>query len=426
MVDQRGSVKVCRAPCNAIEISTSVPAPSTTRRVFEGDLDSAMFDKSTTLFPIKEKYLYLTHCGIAPLFSGAVRAEREISDAQCQTGALVFAQYDRILDGLRQAAGQLMRTVPENLAFVRNTSEGINLIANGFPFQSGDNVVVYTHEYPANFYPWKLQERRGVEVILLPDCDITRAGPEGRPIAWTMRDLEESVTPRTRLIALSHVQFASGFCADLTAVADFCKARKIDLVIDAAQSLGCLPVYPEPLHAAAIVSSGWKWLMGPIGTGLLYTSPDFRSRLCPSMVGAESMRQGTDYLNHAWDPFDSAKCFEYSTSPIALAAALEACVREIMLRYGMEAIASEVFRLQDVFLDKLDRGLVRPVFGPEHLRSPILSLIVPGDANEVRKTLLKQSVVCTERGGYLRIAPHFYNTDDEMVRAAELVCRACK
>lgn len=380
-----------------------------------------MFDKSHALFPIKDQYVFLSHCGIAPLYTGAMRKEHEIAEAQNRTGALVFSRYDLILDGLRQAAADVLQTAPDNLAFVKNTTEGIGLIANGYPFEPGDQVVSYIHEYPANHYPWKLQERRGVELVLLPDRDITGSAPAGKPVAWTMRDLEERVTPRTRIVAMSHVQFASGYCADLKPLAEFCSARGIDLVLDVAQSLGSLPVYPEDWHVAALVSSGWKWLMGPIGAGLLHTSPRFRHKLAPVMVGAESMRQGLDYLNHDWNPFTSAKCFEYSTSPIALAAGLECCLRDITLRYGVETIAAEILRLQDVFLRALDPSRIRPLFAPTEQRSSIVSLVVPGDVNAVRRALLKQNVICTERAGYLRFAPHFYNTDDEVEHAARLL-----
>lgn len=374
------------------------------------------FSKTATLFPIKDQYIFLSHCGIAPLYSGALRREYEVAEAQCRTGALVFAQYDRILDGLREAAASLLRTSPDNLAFVKNTSEGINLIANGYRFEPGDQVISYVHEYPANHYPWKLQEKRGVELALLPDVDMT-----GRAVAWTMEDLEARVTSRTRVVALSHVQFASGFVADLKALADFCNKRGIDLVLDVAQSLGCLPIDPEALRISALTSSGWKWLMGPIGSGLLYTSAQFRAKLDLTMVGAETMRQGTNYLDHSWEPYASAKCFEYSTSPIALAAALECCLREVFLPYGMNAIEAEIYCLQEVFLSVLDRTRFRLAFEPETLRTPILSLIVPGDVNALRRALLKQHVICTERGGYLRVAPHYCNTDEEVERAAHFI-----
>jgi selenocysteine lyase/cysteine desulfurase len=376
-----------------------------------------MFDKRRELFPIGEQYVYLSHCGIAPLYSQALRAEHEVAIAQSRTGSLVFRRYDAILDGLRQAAAQMLGTSPENLAFVKNTTEGIGLIAGGYRFVPGDQVISYVHEYPANHYPWKLQERRGVELVLLPNRDITGAAPPDLPVAWTMQDLEARITPRTRIVALSHVQFASGYTADLTALADLCRAREIDLVLDVAQSLGCLPIDVEELGIAAAVSSGWKWLMGPMGTGLLYTSASFRQKLDPVMVGPATMRQGTDYLDHTWNPFSSAKCFEYSTSPIAIAAALECCVRELPLRYGVTAIHAEIVRLQEVFLQALDQARIPPLFAAAKNRSSILSLIVP-DARSVCRALLKENVICTERGGYLRIAPHFYNTEDDMERVA--------
>ncbi len=326
---------------------------------------------------------------------------------------------------MRAAAGAVLKTSPDNLAFVKNTTEGMGLIANGYPFQPGDQVISYVHEYPANHYPWRIQERRGVELVLLPDRDLNLSRPAGSPVAWTLSDLEERITPRTRLVALSHVQFASGYTADLKPLADLCRAHDIDLVLDVAQSLGCLPVYPDQLKIAAAVSSGWKWLLGPVGTGLLYTSEAFRAKLQPVMVGAETMRQGLHYLDHAWDPHASAKCFEYSTAPISLAAALECCVRELPLRYGLEAIQAEIYRLQDIFLAALDQHRCRPVIGPELQRTPILSLIIPEGAETARRALLKNRVICTERGGYLRIAPHFYNTEEELEKAARLLNAGC-
>src|ERR1043166_7087035 len=102
-----------------------------------------MFDKRQELFPIKERHVFLTHCGIAPYYAPAMERERAVAEAHCRTGALVYSQYDAILEGLREASAALLRTSPDNLSFVKNTSEGINLIANGYPFQAGDQVISY-------------------------------------------------------------------------------------------------------------------------------------------------------------------------------------------------------------------------------------------------------------------------------------------
>lgn len=381
-----------------------------------------MFDKSNEVFPIKDSYVYLAHCGVSPLYTGALKKEQEITQGHQEKGGLLFSRYNEILNSLRTTAAKLFKTSADNLAFVKNTSEGMNMIANGYRFQEGDQIITYMNEYPANYYPWKLQERRGVELVLLSDSDITAPVPEGKPRGWSMADLETLATKRTRILALSHVQFTSGFAFDLKELGEFCQTHGIDLVIDAAQSLGALPVYPEEYNISAIVSSGWKWLMGPIGTGLMYTSPGFRTRLRDVMVGAELMVQGTDYLNHSWHPHHTAKRFEYSTSPISLAAALETCITDLALRYTPEKISKELFRLQDLVVDSLDQDRITPLLFPGHPRSTILSLICKNDKPEkIEEALTNNNIICTSRGGYLRVAPHFYNTEEEIQKTVSIL-----
>jgi selenocysteine lyase/cysteine desulfurase len=383
-----------------------------------------MFEKNFDLFPIKREYAFFAHCGVSPLFSKAYRREREIAEEQQNTGGLFFVnQYDEILHNLREAGSKLLNTNPENVAFVKNTSEGMSLIANGYRFNPGDQVIGYTHEYPANYYPWKLQERRGVEYLLLPNRQIEDAVYfSDIPMSWSLADLEERVTKRTKIVAVSHVQFTSGFAADLKELGDFCRSREIDLVVDAAQSLGSLPLYPEEYNISALAASGWKWLLGPIGTGLLFTSGDFREKLDHIIVGAGVMRQGEDYLNHSWDPQLTAKRFEYSTAPISLAAALEISIKDVPLRYGVEGIANEIFRLQDIFVSMLNRDRYWPIILPKRNRSGILSIICREyQPDAVVNALLEEKIVCSTRGGFLRLAPHFYNTDDEVERATSVL-----
>jgi cysteine desulfurase / selenocysteine lyase len=388
-----------------------------------------MFDKSNARFPIKDRYIFLSHCGVSPLHGAAMRKELEIAEEQTRMASLLFEKYDVVLGGLRKSAGRLLRTSERNVAFVRNTSEGINLIADGYPFERDDVVITYKNEYPANYYPWKLQEKRGrAKLVELPNRGAATSDAQGPPVAWTLDDLRDRLkeNERTRVVALSHVQFASGYCADLQALADLCRAHEVDLVLDVAQSLGCLPVYPEQLGVAAVVSSGWKWLMGPIGTGLIYTSEQFREKLNLVMVGAGTMKQGTDYLDHTWEPHDCSKVFEYSTAPLSLAAALECCIRELALDRPIEDVAAEIWRLQDVFLREIDRDMFRPIFAGTEQRSSILSLAVPVDPDVLQQELRNERVICTARGGYLRIAPHFYNTDDQLEQAAHLLNRIAR
>ncbi len=391
-------------------------------------MSDTSFDKSAESFPVKENYIYLNNCGIAPLYAPAEKDNREFMERRVRKGVAVFFDYGNILGELHQETARLLNVKAENISFMKNTAEGLSIIANGYPFRQGDEVISYVHEYPSNHYPWLLQEKRGVKFKLIPDADPglnPEAANTGRPRGFRLEDLEKLTTDRTRMIAVSHVQFTSGFAADLPALGNFCRERGIDLVVDAAQSLGSLPVLPEEWNISAVAASGWKWLMGPVGSGLLYTSPEFRAKLSVTMAGAEVVVQGEDYLNHAWQPHTSGELFEYSTTQVSYAAGLKRCFTDIFSKYGIQSIRDEIFRLQDLFLSRLDQSRYQPVLLPAANRSGILSLICPEDPEPLWRRLSRdKGLLCTSRGDYLRIAPHFYNDDDEVLRAADILNEA--
>ena len=365
--------------------------------------------------------IYLAHCAISPLFGPAAEREKELADLQRDRGLRIAEEYVSILEGVHRAAAALLKTTTDNISFQRNTTEGLSLIANGYPFAAGDRIISYIHEYPANHYPWKLQETRGVVLDLLPDRTVGTTTAPATPCGWDMNELEAMVTDRTRVVAISHVQFTSGFAADLSELGSFCHDRNIDLVIDAAQSFGCMPIYPDECHIAAIATSGWKWLLGPVGTGLLYTSSALRDKLGHVMVGAETMRQGIDYLDHRWQPHRTAKRFEYSTASLSLAGALEVCLRECHLRQGIEHIWTRVSRHIDRIVSGLEQDRCKPVLFDTRHRSGILSIRCPADVDSLARQLLDQGVVTSPRAGYLRLAPHFYLSDAEISQAIDIL-----
>ncbi|MCB0581186.1 MAG: aminotransferase class V-fold PLP-dependent enzyme [Phaeodactylibacter sp.] len=380
------------------------------------------FDKSNALFTSREEATFIGHCSISPLYSKAADIAVELLRAHQQRGgAPLIEAYMEQLNELKAHAAALLHTQPENIAFVKNTSDALSMVANGYPFEPGDEVVTFVQEYPANFHPWRLQERtRGVELKLLSSRPAREDIPPEVVGGWSMEELESLITPKTRVVALSHVQFTSGYAANLRELGQLCRERGIDLVIDAAQSLGVQPIYPEEMNIAAVASAGWKWLLGPMGTGILYTSPEFREKLRPVQVGAEAMVQEFDFMNLEWNPVATARRFEFSTSPVYLVAALATCLRDIHARYGADAIFKEVIRLQEIFLDKLDNPGLRPLlFGPEH-RSGILSIHCENLKSATAK-LAENKIVCAPRSGLLRVAPHFYNTEEDMVRLADVL-----
>ncbi len=380
------------------------------------------FDKSEALFTSKREITFIGHCSISPLYSKAADIAVDLLRGHQQRGGEPLTQvYMEHLNELKLHTATLLRTRPENIASVKNTSDALSMVANGYPFEPGDEVITFEQEYPANFHPWRIQElTRGVKLKLLSNIPAREDIPMSVIGSWSMEELEGLITPRTRVIALSHVQFTSGYAADLRQLGQLCKERGIDLVIDAAQSLGVQPIFPEEMNIAAIASAGWKWLLGPMGIGVFYTSPAFREKLQPVQVGAETMVQEFDFMNLDWDPTPTARRFEFSTSPTYLVAALATCLREVHARYGAEDMFDEALRLQGLFLAKLDNPAFKLLqFEPVH-RSGILSFYCE-DLKGIRLRLAEHNIVCAPRSGILRVAPHFYNTEEDMERLAEVM-----
>ena len=380
--------------------------------------------KKSELFSESNDHLFIAHCSISPLYSGAAEKMKSLIDFQVKYGNILFRDhYIQELDRFKDLMGKYFNTSPENMAVVKNTTEAFSMIANGYPFEEGDEVVLYEHEYPANYYPWINLKGKGVKIRKLrnhPYQSGSGAGDfmtAGLPGFWSWDDLENALNERTRMIVMSHVQFVSGYAADLERLSKLCRDRGIDLVIDAAQSLGSLPLDLEKTPVSVLAGSGWKWMLGPVGIAPFYTSPAFRDKIELTMVGAETMVQGTDFLNHAWNPHDSARRFEYSTSPVYQVAGFNECV-EMFLEMDRDELFEKLISLQDVFLGSLSHPDIEPVLWPGRHRSGILSLYHPAP-EKIVEYLYEHRTMVTSRSGYVRIAPHFYNTEAEMILAAE-------
>lgn len=381
-------------------------------------------------FPHKQNINFLAYCSVSPLNGPAAERGKYFFERQMQVGRGMLFEYvgeEHIANRFHNNFAKLLKTDAENISMVTNTSEAISMIANGYPFKPGDQIVSYINEYPANHYPWVLQQNRGVELIQMKDSDVLQedrpyTGPIDEKFArgWSFEELESVVTERTRMVAISFVQFTSGFAADLAKLGDFCKSKNIDLVVDAAQGMGCLPIYPEEYGVSCVASAGWKWLLGPVGAGVLYTSPEFRDKIEITMSGADHMKQDTEYLDHTWAPFSSGKKFEYSTVTYSALDALSVGLETVFLPHTMEAIRDHNFRLQELALEHLDFAKYQPVVHVPKHRSGLLSIIPKvSSAKQISRTLDEQNIILTPRDGYLRFAPHLCTTDDEVLRAVE-------
>jgi selenocysteine lyase/cysteine desulfurase len=300
----------------------------------------------------------------------------------------------------------------EDIAFVPNTTAGIGLIAEGFPWQPGDNVVLAAEEYPSNQYPWLNLRERGVEVRSVP----TR----GNRIE--IDDVRAAMNDRTRVLASSFVQFASGFRADLDALGALCRQRGVFFVVDAIQGLGAFPVDVQKTPIDALAADGHKWLLAPEGAGIAYVRREWVERLHPVGVGAHSVVRPFEYTTIDFRLKPHAGRWEGGALNLPGLTALGASL-ELLLEAGVENVSTRVLELTDYLCDRAaSAGL--EVFSSRRRgdRSGIVSLAKPGaDHKALMRRCRDAGVIVNVRAGRLRVSPHAYNTGAELDRFLDAV-----
>ena len=369
-----------------------------------------------SLFPITKRAIYVNHAAISPLPTPTVEAiESQLKDV-CENGSINFRSWIAVKEHARSLLAQLLGARPEQVAFMRNTSDGLSTVANGLKWSTGQNVVTFRKEFPANIYPWlRLRDAFGVEVRM---CD-ERYG------RVDIDELETLVDSNTRVIAISHVQYASGFRADLERLGRL--ARKYDalLVVDVIQSLGVMPldVGSELVDVAAGASH--KWLLGPEGVGYLYLSDRARDRVEPTLVGWISVVNPEDYNNFEQDWNRGTLPWETGTGAAALIHGLNASL-ELLRGVGTQRIATYLEELTDHFCQQLTAKNYR-VIGDRKAgeKSQIVCIEHGGglSAMGLYVELKKKNIIAAPRANRLRIAPHLYNTVEEMMSIADALPR---
>ncbi len=316
-----------------------------------------------------------------------------------------WPKWERKLDDVRRLAAKLIGASETEIAFTLGTTHGIGLVAEGFPWKEGDNVVSAVDEYPSNVYPWMNLHSRGVSLRRVE----TR---EGR--IW-VEDLAAEIDGRTRLLAISHVEFASGFKNDLDRLCELCKPKGIAIMVDAIQSLGPILLDVKRTPIDFLASGGQKWLLGPEGVGFLYVSRDWIERLRPMGVGSRSVIHPHNYSDIDFTLKPTAQRWEGGAYNICGLNTFGASL-ELFDEIGFEAASRRI-------LDRAHR--VRQlaeeagwsVYGsklPGDL-SAIVSLEKEGvDSRGFVKTLRDNKVVASWRGGRLRISPHVYVNDEDL------------
>jgi selenocysteine lyase/cysteine desulfurase len=364
-------------------------------------------------FSLDPQVIYLNHAAVAPWPKATVEAVCRFARENGESGALHYPQWMQTESALRASLARLINAPsPNDIALLKSTSEGLSVVAHGLDWRPGENVVTVAQEFPSNRVVWQSLEPEDVEVRLL-DLD-TADDPE--------QALMDLCDEKTRLLAVSSVQYAIGRRMQLDRLGDFCRRRRILFVVDAIQSLGALPFDLSKNLADVVVADGHKWMLGPEGVALFYCRRALRDELRLHQYGWHMVEEAWDFERRDWRPADSARRFECGSPNMLGMHALLASL-ELLQGIGIDQICERIARNTQAIIEQInDRGfeLLSPR-NPQQ-RAGIITFRAPGaDTHSLQQNLMQKQVVCAERSGGIRFSPHFHNTPEEIDRAFEIL-----
>jgi selenocysteine lyase/cysteine desulfurase len=362
------------------------------------------------LFPIAARYAYLDHAAIAPLAT-PVRSTMDVFLARMTEEPFELAHWERLRGQVRSRVAELLSVGPESIAFTKNTTTGLGLVAAGLDWEAGDNIVGVDREFPANIYPWMGLKRKGVGLRLYQ-------AEQGRIDVKALVRLCDS---RTRVLAISAVQFWSGFRTDLAALGKALKGGDVLLVVDAIQAVGAMRLDLSATPVDFLCAGAHKWMLGPVGVGFAYVGPRMLERLHPVTIGPESVVRDREFFDYDLTLKPDARRFEEAAPNYPGILGMGAAVN-LLLRAGLPAVEEGVLRLADRLRDELpSRGyelVLKPTLPAE--RSGIVSFRHPRMVpTELHTRLREAGVIISLRSDFLRASAHYYNSDEDLDRLLE-------
>ena len=387
-------------------------------------------------FPVARDKIFLAHAGVCPLPHRVAEAVSECAQRGTLGDQEAFVLHR--LNDARQLGAQLLNCQPEEIALVGPTSLALSFVAAGLGFRKGDNILIYHDDYPSNVYPWMALAERGVEVRLLNTRGLGIIRPQ---------DVMGQVDENTRLVALASCHFISGYRIDFQAIGKFLRERGILFCLDAIQTLGAFPTTVE--HVDFLAADAHKWLLGPCGAGLLYVRRELQEKLNPPIYGWHNVRCPNFVAQERIVFRNGAAKYEAGTHNLLGLVGLIAAM-ELVLEIGVEKIAAELLRKRAWLVPALQAkgfAVLNADAGTENASS-IISFHQPGpgrdeaasaakagpglaevasaakagkDLTALHKKLTDAGVVASLRAdrkgqSYIRLSPHFYNTDAELQR----------
>jgi selenocysteine lyase/cysteine desulfurase len=354
----------------------------------------------------KWTYLNAAACGLSPHI--AKEAANTWWDDKLNNGSIHFHEWEMNAETTREKFAKLLNASGQEIAYVMNTSQGLNIASNGIDFKKGDNIIVNTLEFPSNFYPWLALKQKGVEIRCVEITD-------GR---IPLENIKSLIDEHTRVISISSVQFRNGFRADLQGIGNLCEENDIYFVVDGIQSLGVLEMDVKKFNIDMLATSCYKWLLGPDGIGFFYCDKEIQEEINTTNIGWMSTSDPWDFSTDL-EFHPSAKKFEPGTPPWTLIYSMDA-ILDFLYGITIQKIHDHVFNLLDYLIEELqslDVEITASLIEKE--RSGILTFNVP-HVEKLAEIYQKNQVRISVRDG-IRVSPHIYNTKEDIDRLVDIL-----
>jgi cysteine desulfurase/selenocysteine lyase len=373
-------------------------------------------DRLRALMPAAKRFAYFDHAAMSPLPRPTAEAFKKWLKQAVEIGAPVWGEWVKSIERMRATAARMIRAHSDEIALVANTTAGISLIAEGFDWKPGDNVVTLADEFPSNVYPWMNLASRGVETRRVP-IDVS-----GR---LDLERLAEACDERTRIVTVSWVGFATGYRHDVARIVEIAHERGALMFLDAIQGLGVFPLDVNELGIDFMAADGHKWLLGPEGAGIAYIRRKNLNRLRPIGPGWHSVIPGQDYTHIELNLRDAAARYEGGSQNNAGFLALGASL-DLLDELGADNLADAVINITETACERLARIGAKIVSDRRmdhrngQQRSGIVAFELPRrDPMAMKKHAKRRDVIFGCRAGRLRISPHAYNNEEDLDRLVE-------
>lgn len=358
-------------------------------------VEPALWERYADQFPVRANRIYLNHAAVSPLCKPAADAMKHLADDCLHFGSLHYDNWLAAYEGLRVAAARLIGAHRNEIASVKNTSEGIATVAIGLNWKPGDRIVAFREEFPANFYPWKRLEEKGVAVTWLSVGD-------------SLDQIEEAVRG-ARLLSISFVQFLSGYRAPIQEIGEICHRNHCIYMVDAIQGMGAFPIDVRVCHIDTLAADGHKWMMGPEGCGILYISEALQDQVDPVEFGWTNVAGYNDYASRDMALRPDAGRYECGTlNTIGIYGLLAAI--EFLLEVGPGEMAPVVQNLGNQIAEGVQaKGYELLIPRTPDTGAGIVSFRNPRiDAVQLVTGLKHAGISVAPRAGWVRASPHFY------------------